>query len=122
MLRMSDVRLYCVELRTTRWAELVTWYRDVIGLRVAVRMTGRQYALLTGREGRLAVLGRDRADDDGRRWNLVFETPDLEAVRLRLAAAGSPIEEPPADFENYRDLVTTDPDGNRVRFFAWPEE
>jgi predicted enzyme related to lactoylglutathione lyase len=119
---MSDMRLYCIELRTPKWAELVTWYRDVVGMRVAVRMTGRQYALLTGREGRLAILGRKETDDDGRRWNLVFETADLEPVRARLIAAGSPIEETPAEFENYRDLVATDPDGNRVRFFAWPAE
>jgi hypothetical protein len=84
-------------------------------------MTGRQYALLTGSEGRLAILGRDEADDDGRRWNLVFETADLEAVRQRLLAAGSPIEKAPADFENYQDLVAADPDGNRVRFFSWPD-
>lgn len=119
---MSDLRLYCVELRTNRWSELVTWYRDVVGLRVAVRMTGRQYALLTGREGRLAILGRTEPGDDGRRWNLVFETPDLDAVRQRLAATGSPIEPSPDELESYRDLVAADPDGNRVRFFAWPGE
>jgi predicted enzyme related to lactoylglutathione lyase len=119
---MSDLRLYCVELRTPRWAELVTWYRDVVGLRVAVRMTGRQYALLAGNEGRLAILGRADGAEVGQRWNLVFETSDLEAVRARLVATGSSIEESPAEFENYRDLVTTDPDGNRVRFFAWPGE
>lgn len=116
------MRLYCVELRTGNWAEVVTWYRDVVGLRVAVRMTGRQYALLTGREGRLAVLGRPDLADDGRRWNLVFETSDLDAVRRRLVVAGSPIEQQPVEFENYQDLVTTDPDGNRVRFFKWPGE
>lgn len=117
------MRLYCIELRTPQWTELVTWYRDVVGMRVAVRMTGRQYALLTGSEGRLAILGRKEEEADvGHRWNLVFETADLEPVRVRLTAAGSPIEETPVEFENYRDLVTTDPDGNRVRFFAWPAE
>lgn len=119
---MSDLRLYCVELRTSRWAEMVAWYRDVVGLRVAVRMTGRQYALLTGSEGRLAILGRPYDGNDGGRWNLVFETPDLVAVRQRLAAAGCSLEQPTNEFENYQDLVAIDPDGNRVRFFAWPEE
>ena len=117
---MEGVNLYCTELRTGDWLRLVTWYRDIVGLRVAVRMTGRQYALLTGREGRLAILGRDDLKPDGQRWNLVFEVGDLEAVRQRLIAAGSPIEEPPQESENYRDLLTTDPDGHRVRFFAWP--
>jgi predicted enzyme related to lactoylglutathione lyase len=119
---MSDLRLYCIELRTTRWTELVTWYRDVIGMRVAVRMTGRQYALLTGREGRLAILGRPDKIDDGHRWNLVFETPELDAVRARLITAGTRIEEPTEQHENYQEFVATDPDGNRIRFFAWPGE
>jgi len=128
---MTDVRLYCIELRSADWLRLVAWYRDVVGLRVAVRMTGRQYALLTGSEGRLAILGRDPAllgepassgelAGPERRWSLVFETSDLAAVREKLLAAGSPIDEAPAETENYRELVTVDPDGNRVRFFVWP--
>ena len=43
---MSSARLYATELRTRDWPRLVDWYRDVVGLKVAVRMTGERYALL----------------------------------------------------------------------------
>ena len=118
--------LYSVELRTTDWLRLVEWYRDVVGLRVAVRMTKAQYALLVGGEGRLTILGRPedlelRQEPVESRWSLGFETTDLEATRSRLTEAG--ITCPPADErpEGYRELVIRDPDGNRVRFFEFPK-
>lgn len=120
MALMESAGLYCVELRTTDWLRLVNWYRDVVGLRVAVRMTGRRYALLAGREGRLAVLGRPDAHPADRRWNLVFEVADVDAVRARLHAAGIATVAEDAPSENYREVVVEDPDGNRVRFFEWP--
>lgn len=122
---MERPSLYSVELRTTDWLRLVEWYRDVVGLRVAVRMTKAQYALLIGGEGRLTILGRPedlelRQEPVESRWSLGFETIDLEATRKRLTEAG--ITCPPADErpEGYRELVIRDPDGNRVRFFEFP--
>jgi predicted enzyme related to lactoylglutathione lyase len=117
---MESTTLYAVELRTADWLRLVTWYRDVVGLRVAVRMTGRQYALLAGREGRLVILGREDAAPADKRWSLVFEVADLEAVRTRLDGAGIVSTPAESQSENYRELVVTDPDGNQVRFFTWP--
>lgn len=127
MARMERPNLYSVELRTNQWLRLVDWYRDVVGLRVAVRMTKAQYALLVGGEGRLSILGRP---DDPElqqamaesRWSLGFEATDLDATRERLTAAG--IACPPADErpEGYRELVISDPDGNRVRFFEFPRK
>ncbi len=116
---MPGTRLYSVELRTADWSRLVGWYRDVVGLRVAVRMTGRQYALLTGDEGRLAILGRSDAASAERRWSLAFETADLEAVRERLTAAGVAVVAAESESESYRELTVDDPDGNRIRFFTW---
>jgi predicted enzyme related to lactoylglutathione lyase len=123
---MERPSLYSVELRTTDWLRLVEWYRDVVGLRVAVRMTKAQYALLVGGEGRLTILGRPedlelRQEPVESRWSLGFETTDLEATRSRLTEAG--ITCPPADErpEGYRELVIRDPDGNRVRFFEFPK-
>jgi catechol 2,3-dioxygenase-like lactoylglutathione lyase family enzyme len=129
---MERPSLYSVELRTADWLRLVDWYRDVVGLRVAVRMTKAQYALLVGGEGRLTILGRpDDADlrqqsesptTGESRWSLGFEATDLEATRDRLTTAG--ITCPPADErpEGYRELVIRDPDGNRVRFFEFPRK
>lgn len=118
---MQTASLYCTELRSPDWARLVAWYRDVAGLRVAVRMTGRQYALLAGHEGRLAILGRDAAQPAEARWSLVFEVADLSAVRERLDAAGLTSAATESPSENYREIVVEDPDGNRVRFFEWPK-
>ncbi|MCE9606999.1 MAG: VOC family protein [Planctomycetia bacterium] len=124
---MERPSLYSVELRTTDWLRLVEWYRDVVGLRVAVRMTKGQYALLVGGEGRLTIIGRPdspelRVEVPESRWSLGFEAADLEATRVRLLAAG--ISCPPADEhpEGYRELTIRDPDGNRVRFFEFPRK
>lgn len=122
---MERPSLYSVELRTADWLRLVDWYRDVVGLRVAVRMTKAQYALLVGGEGRLTILGRPesaelRESSPDSRWSIGFEATDLEATRERLTGSG--IACPPADErpEGYRELVIHDPDGNRVRFFEFP--
>jgi len=123
---MERPSLYSVELRTTDWLRLVEWYRDIVGLRVAVRMTKGQYALLVGGEGRLTILGRPEDLELGKptpesRWSLGFEAQDLEATRTRLINAG--ITCPPANEhpEGYHELVIRDPDGNRVRFFEFPK-
>lgn len=90
---MERPSLYSVELRTADWLRLVDWYRDVVGLRVAVRMTKAQYALLVGGEGRLTILGRPesaelRESSPDSRWSIGFEATDLEATRERLTGSG----------------------------------
>ncbi len=50
--------LFSVELRTARWADLVEWYRDVLGLTVLLRVVDDQYALLAAGDTRLAIMGR----------------------------------------------------------------
>jgi catechol 2,3-dioxygenase-like lactoylglutathione lyase family enzyme len=117
---MNETRLYCNELRTADWLRLVTWYRDIAGLRVVVRMTPERYALLAGGDGRLAILGRDEVGPASARWSLAFEVPALETVRNRLRHAGQEVPEPTPTAEGYHELVVRDPDGNRVRFFEWP--
>ena len=52
--------LYCVELRTENWDQLVEWYREVLGLRVLVRVIDDGYALLEAGETRLALLAREK--------------------------------------------------------------
>ena len=114
--------LFAVELRSTQWERLVTWYRDALGLEVLLRVIDDRYALLAAGAARLVILGRDAAAPESRRWSLAFEVDDLEAARERLAAAG---EEPPAAIANpegFREVVVTDPDGNRIRLFAWTQD
>ena len=54
------------------------------------------------------------------RWSLGFEVTDLDAVHARLAGSGSTAT-PAVHTEGFRELVVTDPDGNRVRLFAWAD-
>lgn len=108
--------LFSVELRTARWQELVDWYRDVVGLRVLVRVIDDHYALLEAGDTRLAIMGRDDPGAASSRWSLGFETDDLDAACLRLGAAAAP---PRTNPEGFRELATFDPDGNKIRLFSW---
>ena len=111
--------LFAVEIRSPRWEPLVAWYRDVLGLGVLLRVIDDRYALLAAGPARLVILGRDETAPESRRWSLAFEVTDLEAARGRLVAAGNTAHEPTTNPEGFRELVVADPDGNRVRLFAW---
>ena len=117
---VNQPSLFSVELRTARWAELVDWYRNVIGLRVLVRVVDDGYALLAAGDTRLAILSRPAAPPASGRWSLGFEVENLTAARERLAAAGVDVGNPAAHPEGFRELVVADPDGNRIRLFEWP--
>src|SRR5690606_33355805 len=114
--------LYCVELRTQNWEAMVDWYREVLGLRVLVRVIDDGYALLEAGETRLALLKRNATDGGTQRISLAFEVSDVLHVCRRLESAGSPITRPKRDAEGLREANTSDPDGNRIRLFAWPRE
>jgi predicted enzyme related to lactoylglutathione lyase len=114
--------LFAVELRSTQWEGLVAWYRDALGLEVLLRVVDDRYALLAAGAARLVILGRDAAPPESRRWSLAFEVDDLEAVRNRLVAAGQEPPLPTANPEGFREFVVADPDGNRVRLFAWTHD
>ncbi len=112
--------LYCVELRTQNWKTLVDWYREVLGLRVLVRVIDDGYALLEAGETRLALLARDDADEPTRRISLAFEVRDVPQMCARLTASGAQVSHPKRDPEGLREANTMDPDGNRIRLFSWP--
>jgi len=127
-LDMDLPTLFAVEIRSPRWEPLVAWYRDALGLEVLLRVIDDRYALLAAGSARLAILGRDEATPPGsrwsqsRRWSLAFEVTDLEAARARLLAAGCVAPKPTANPEGFRELVVADPDGNRIRLFAWTHD
>ena len=116
---MDRPTLFAVEIRSARWEALVAWYRDALGLEVLLRVIDDRYALLAAGSARLAILGRDEPLPESRRWSLAFEVADIEAVRERLVAAGCDVPEPAANPEGFRECVVADPDGNRIRLFAW---
>lgn len=118
--RESRPGLYCVELRTDNWARLVDWYREVLGLRVLVRVVDDGYALLDAGETRLALLARETIGEASKRISLAFEVDDLHRICNRLEAAGMTVLYPVREPEELREANTLDPDGNRIRLFSWP--
>ncbi len=112
--------LYCVELRTANWPALVEWYREVLGLRVLVRVIDDGYALLEAGDNRLALLAREAAGDSSQRMSLAFEVSDVPKTCARLVRHGARVTHPERDPEGLREAYTTDPDGNRIRLFSWP--
>ena len=112
--------LYCVELRTDNWNALVEWYREVLGLRVLVRVIDDGYALLEAGDTRLALLLRPSCGEPSKRISLAFEVSDVRQICARLTALGSPVSHPQRDQEGLREANTADPDGNRIRLFSWP--
>ena len=121
MIDFDRPALYSIELRTERWAELVEWYRSALGLRVLVRVLDDGYALLAAGDTRLAILSRPAAGPSSPRWSLGFEVRDLDAAHSRLVAAAAEVAPPSIHAEGFRELVVTDPDGNRIRLFSWPD-
>lgn len=120
-LRRSDSpSLYCIELRTQNWERMVRWYREVLGLRVLVRVIDDGYALVEAGDTRIALLSRSAGGEASRRISLAFEVGDVPKVCARLEAAGSVISHPKRDEEGLREANTTDPDGNWIRLFSWP--
>jgi predicted enzyme related to lactoylglutathione lyase len=112
--------LFCVELRTARWRELVEWYRGVLDLAVLVRVDDDGYALLAAGGGKLAILARESPGPASGRVSLGFEVADLDAVHGRLVAAGADVSPPRPHPEGFREIVVHDPDGNVLRVFSWP--
>ena len=112
--------LFSVELRTAQWEHMVQWYRNVLGLRVLVRVVDDGYALFEAGDTPVAIPRRENAGEASGRWSLGFEVIDLEATHARLRAADADVLEPKTHPEGFRELVTDDPDGNRLRLFAWP--
>jgi predicted enzyme related to lactoylglutathione lyase len=113
--------LYCVELRTSRWQELVAWYKNALGMRSLLRVDEDRYALLAAGEARLAIVGRDEPGELSSRWTLVFEVSDLDAAEARLEGTGAEVLPRRLHPEGFSTIGTTDPDGNRVRLFSWPK-
>ena len=111
--------LFAVELRTPRFEAMVAWYRDVLGLKSLLRVVDDGYALLGAGGARIALVSRSEPGPPSDRVSLAFEVADLAEARRRLAASGAEIGTKPQSHEGFHELVTRDPDGNRLRLFAW---
>ena len=116
--RDARPNLFAVELRTARWDAMVAWYRDRLGFRCLVRVVDDRYALLEAGGTRLALLGRDPTETASTRWSLAIEVKDLIATIDQLGEPGlvGSLHQNP---EGFTEVAVTDPDGNRLKLFAW---
>lgn len=109
-----------VEVRAGDWAQSLAWYRDVLGLTVAMTDPARAFALLDAGPARVAIRGGAPASPS---ISLVFEVDDLDVERDRLARLGQamsgPIDHPD---EGFREVRVHDPDGNPIVLFAWTDQ
>jgi catechol 2,3-dioxygenase-like lactoylglutathione lyase family enzyme len=112
--------LYCIELRTANWQASVEWYRQVLGLRVLVRVVDDGYALLEAGDTRLALLARESPGEPSARISFAFEVHDLGPLLTRLERSEVATKEATDHPEELREVNLTDPDGNRIRIFCWP--
>lgn len=111
--------LYMTELVVADWPAALAWYRDILGLPVEMVDEARQFALLGGGGGRLALKG-GAVEATAGRHRLVFLVEDLESVRDRLGGSGVPAGEIAEDpVEPYRSLKAEDPEGTPITLFRW---
>ncbi len=110
--------LYMVELIVSEFDAAVTWFRDVLGLRVLLLDEMNRFALLQGvGGGRLALKAGNPAPGGVR---LHFQVPDLDIELAQLKARGAHQESPPqVSPEGYRRAVVRGPAGYPVVLFEW---
>ncbi len=110
---------FMVELRASDWERLWAWYRDVLGLRVALMDLPGRFALLEAGPCRIAIkAGAVEGVRSGVR--LVFRVDDLEGEVARLRALGVELSGPlDVAVERYREVRLTDPEGTPITLFAW---
>lgn len=110
--------LFAVEIRTARFTAMLDWYREVLQLKVGVRQSDEGYALLVGTGFRIALLSREDATAGQAIVSLAVEVDNFDVWREHLNSKSIPLvaQESP---EGFRELTLNDPDGNRVKLFAW---
>jgi catechol 2,3-dioxygenase-like lactoylglutathione lyase family enzyme len=101
-----------VELTVADWPAAVAWYRDVLGLPVALCIEADGFALLQAGACRLALKAGTPEPGTVR---LTFVVADLPAALERLTALGVALESPlKVSPEGYRRALLRDPDGYRL--------
>lgn len=120
-LTVAPPELFAIELRVTDWPGMVKWYREVLGLKVLLRVIDDQYAQLHAGSVQLAIVGHREPGSASSRVTLAFEVSDSDATASRLAATGWEFERRERTNEGLSELVTADPEGNRLRLFEWPK-
>lgn len=116
-----QMKMLQVTIRTSKFAEELAFYRDIVGLKIVrdLREKGRAIVFLADVEGDtcIEIIDTPGGDDAGNRLlSIGFDSGDVEKMREKLLEAGmevSPIESPAP---NVRFFFVKDPAGVTVQF------
>jgi len=105
----------------TTWSEnldnLLPFYRDLLGLPVAVQTPG--FVVLGKLDAATLALGTHSGvhgkNTDPARHMVALETDDVDAESKRLEAAGVSFVEKPTDYDRLRIATLRDPEGNLIQ-------
>ncbi len=113
--RLANVTIWSHDL-----TNLLPFYRDTLGLKVA--MQGERFVAFGEREDEAGLgLGSHSevkgSASDPYRHMVGFESDDLDADYRRLTAAGVEFIESPTEYDGMRIATLKDPEGNLVQLF-----
>ena len=110
------MKLNAINLRTARLPEMVSFYRDLLGLPCQERVPGR-WEIQVGDLCLALVQGENVPPPDPENCLLEFAVEDALAQYRRVTGLGlSPEGEPAALPWGYRYFAIKDPDGNGIDF------
>lgn len=118
-----NMQMAIIQLPARDWQSLVNWYRDILGLKVLIRVEEDGYALLDAGKVQLAIKRHENAETNGQHEHgpkLYFAVHNLDEELQRLSDLGVNILKPmKVTSENYRRAVIADPEGQRICLFDW---
>jgi predicted enzyme related to lactoylglutathione lyase len=120
----SHLDLFMTVVRVMNWSAIVPWYIDVLGMVPILIDAEHEFALLAAGGGRLGFKGINshQIAHERAKVRFVFQVPDVDRERQRLADRGIVVSVP---FDNreegYREVRLHDPEGNSLTMFTWSD-
>lgn len=111
--------LFMTELKVEKFAELVSWYQKVLGLKLELMDEPRGFALLSSGPNRLAL--KRSKDQWASGVRLVFQIKEIEAEHVRIRELQPDVGAIENDPEGFRSFKLLDPQGVAITLFAWHE-
>jgi predicted enzyme related to lactoylglutathione lyase len=120
----AHLDLFMTVVRVMDWSATVPWYIETMGMVPILIDAEHEFALLAAGSGRLGFKGikSHRTEHERTKVRFVFQVPDVDRERQRLAERGIVVSVP---FDNreegYREVRLHDPEGNSLTMFAWSD-
>jgi predicted enzyme related to lactoylglutathione lyase len=118
----AGLDLFMTVVRVSDWSTIVPWYIETLGMVPVLIDAEHEFALLAAGNGRLGFKGiKSRTSVQERtKVRFVFQVPDVDHERQRLAERGVVVSAPFDNAEEgFREVRLHDPDGNSLTMFTW---